>query len=78
VEPHSLHHTVGFAETRCNYANAMILIDRMFGTFRAGEAEVVGQDERKRLRISQQFMFPLRPLLAMIKGNRGTSASASG
>jgi hypothetical protein len=56
----------------------MILIDRMFGTFRAGEAAVVGQDERKRLLISQQFLFPLRPLLAMIKGNRGTSASASG
>jgi sterol desaturase/sphingolipid hydroxylase (fatty acid hydroxylase superfamily) len=78
VEPHSLHHTVGFAETRCNYANAMILIDRMFGTFRAGEAAVVGQDERKRLLISQQFLFPLRPLLAMIKDRRDKSASTPG
>jgi sterol desaturase/sphingolipid hydroxylase (fatty acid hydroxylase superfamily) len=78
VEPHSLHHTVGFAETRCNYANALILCDRLFGTFRPGEAEVVGQDERKRLQISEQFMFPLRPLLAMIKGTADKSASASG
>jgi sterol desaturase/sphingolipid hydroxylase (fatty acid hydroxylase superfamily) len=78
VEPHSLHHTVGFAETRCNYANALILIDRLFGTFREGEAAVVGQDERKRLAISQQFLFPLRPLMAMLKGNADKSASTSG
>jgi len=78
VEAHSLHHTVGFTETRCNYANALILVDRMFGTFRQGEAEVVGQDERKRLRIRQQFLFPLRPLMAMIKPGAGKSASASG
>jgi sterol desaturase/sphingolipid hydroxylase (fatty acid hydroxylase superfamily) len=77
VEAHSLHHTVGYEETRCNYANALILCDRLCGTFRRGEAEVVGQDERKRLLISQQFMFPLRPLMAMIKGNSGKSASAS-
>jgi len=78
VEPHSLHHTVGFAETRCNYANALILIDRMFGTFSPGEAAIVGQEERKRLSISQQFMFPLRPVIAMIKGNPDKRASASG
>jgi sterol desaturase/sphingolipid hydroxylase (fatty acid hydroxylase superfamily) len=78
VEPHSLHHTVGFAETRCNYANAMILIDRIFGTFRPGEAAVVGQDERRRLMISQQFMYPLLPLIAMVKGSRGKSETASG
>jgi sterol desaturase/sphingolipid hydroxylase (fatty acid hydroxylase superfamily) len=75
VEPHSLHHTVGFAETRCNYANAMILIDRIFGTFRPGEAAVVGQEERKRLTIAQQFAFPLRPVIAMIKGDRQRSAA---
>jgi len=78
VEAHSLHHSVGFKETRCNYANALILCDRMFGTFREGESEVVGQDERKRLLIRQQFMFPLRPLIAMIKAKPGKSASAAG
>jgi sterol desaturase/sphingolipid hydroxylase (fatty acid hydroxylase superfamily) len=67
IEHHSLHHQVGFIETRCNYANCFILLDRMFGTFRAGEAAVVGQDERKRLSIREQFMFPLRPLKAAVE-----------
>jgi sterol desaturase/sphingolipid hydroxylase (fatty acid hydroxylase superfamily) len=78
VEAHSLHHSVGFKETRCNYANAFIFVDRLFGTFRAGESTVVGQDDRKRLLISQQFMFPLRPLMALIKSTQQKSASASG
>jgi sterol desaturase/sphingolipid hydroxylase (fatty acid hydroxylase superfamily) len=77
VEAHSLHHAVGFKETRCNYANALILCDRMFGTFRKGEAAVVGQDERTRLPIRQQFMFPLRPLIALIKAKPGKSAPAA-
>jgi sterol desaturase/sphingolipid hydroxylase (fatty acid hydroxylase superfamily) len=78
IEAHSLHHTVGFAETRCNYANALILIDRLFGTFRPGEAQIVGQDERRRLAVREQFMYPFRPVLAMIKGNSEKSASPSG
>jgi sterol desaturase/sphingolipid hydroxylase (fatty acid hydroxylase superfamily) len=77
VEAHSLHHSVGFQETRCNYANALILIDRLFGTFHQGESEVVGQEERERLSISQQFIFPFRPLIAMIKTD-DKPASASG
>jgi sterol desaturase/sphingolipid hydroxylase (fatty acid hydroxylase superfamily) len=78
VEAHSLHHSVGYNETRCNYANALILCDRLFGTFRKGESAIVGQEERKRLTIRQQFMFPLRPLLAMIQAKRSNSASAAG
>jgi sterol desaturase/sphingolipid hydroxylase (fatty acid hydroxylase superfamily) len=74
VESHSLHHSVGYAETRCNYANSLILCDRMFGTFREGESAMVGQEDRKRLVIRQQFMFPLRPLLAMIKAKSEKSA----
>jgi sterol desaturase/sphingolipid hydroxylase (fatty acid hydroxylase superfamily) len=77
IEAHSLHHTVGFAQTRCNYANALILCDRLFGTFRQGKSAVVGQDERRRLTIAQQFMFPLRPLLAATKANRAKPASPS-
>jgi len=77
VEAHSLHHSVGFKETRCNYANALLICDHLFGTFRPGEAEVVGQDERKRLAISEQFMFPFRPLMALFKANGGKSASAA-
>ncbi len=78
IEHHSLHHSVGFLETRCNYANAMILIDRVFGTFRAGESAVVGQDERRRLTIAQQFAFPFRPLVAMFRPPAGRTPSASG
>src|ERR1700733_9756611 len=70
IEAHSLHHSVPYKETRCNYANSLILIDRVFGTFREGEASVVGQDDRKRLSILEQFMFPLRPLIAMMKAKR--------
>jgi sterol desaturase/sphingolipid hydroxylase (fatty acid hydroxylase superfamily) len=62
VEAHSLHHRVGFEDTRCNYANTLILLDHLFGTHRAGESAVVGQDERRRLTIREQWLFPLRPL----------------
>jgi sterol desaturase/sphingolipid hydroxylase (fatty acid hydroxylase superfamily) len=75
IESHSLHHSVTYQDTRCNYANSLILIDRMCGTFREGEAAVVGQDERKRLSIKEQFIFPFRPLLALIKSKRAASAS---
>lgn len=62
LAPHSLHHTVGFQETRCNYANLLIVWDRVFGTFREGEAEPlnIGQGTRKRLSVAQQMAFPLR------------------
>jgi sterol desaturase/sphingolipid hydroxylase (fatty acid hydroxylase superfamily) len=78
IEHHSLHHSVGYEETRCNFANSLILCDRMFGTFREGEAVVVGQEERKKLLIRQQFMFPLRPLLAMFREKSEKSASTAG
>ncbi len=70
IEHHSKHHSARYEDTRCNYANAMILIDRVFGTFHDGESEVVGQDERKRLTIWQQFVFPFRPLIAAIKARQ--------
>ena len=73
-----MHHSVRYEDTRCNYANALILIDRMFGTFRDGESEIVGQDERKRLTIWQQFIFPFWPLIATIKARRGGSAAMPG
>ncbi len=78
IEAHSLHHSVPYNDTRCNYANSLILIDRLFGTFREGEATVVGQDQRMRLSILEQFMFPLRPLIAMMKAKLGKSAPVTG
>lgn len=70
IRYHSLHHTaLSFEDTRCNYGNCVILFDRLFGTFRDGESVVVGQDERKRLSIQEQFLFPFRPWLERIKAN---------
>lgn len=62
IQHHSLHHTaLSFEDTRCNYGNCIILFDRMFGTFREGESALVGQDERRRLSIREQFLFPFQP-----------------
>jgi len=78
VEHHSLHHSVGFNETRCNFANSLIVCDRICGTFLEGETEIVGQGDRKRLSIFEQFVFPLRPLIVTIKAMRGASVAANG
>ncbi|MEM7781416.1 MAG: sterol desaturase family protein [Pseudomonadota bacterium] len=60
IRHHSLHHTaLSFEDTRCNYGNSIILFDRIFGTYKDGESEVVGQDDRKRLSIKEQFLFPV-------------------
>lgn len=62
IRHHSLHHTaLSYEDTRCNYGNSVILFDRLFGTFRDGESEIVGQDDRRRLSIREQFLFPFQP-----------------
>jgi sterol desaturase/sphingolipid hydroxylase (fatty acid hydroxylase superfamily) len=63
IRHHSLHHSTDYESTRCNYANSLILLDRVFGTYREGEASLVGQDDLKRLSIREQFAFPFRPLI---------------
>ncbi len=64
IRNHSLHHTaLSYEDTRCNYGNSVIFWDRVFGTFKEGESELVGQDDRKRLSIKEQWLFPLRPWL---------------
>lgn len=77
IRHHSLHHSVGYEDTRCNYANSLILIDRVFGTYRDGESELVGQDERRRLSILEQMVFPFRPLIEKIKARRRQAASSA-
>ena len=78
IRNHSLHHSVPYEDTRCNYGNSLILLDRIFGTYREGEASVVGQDERRRLSIPEQFAFPFQPLIAKVKARQGRSAPAAG
>lgn len=82
IRHHSLHHSVGYEETRCNYANSLILLDRLFGTYRDGEAELVGQDERRRLSIREQMLFPFQPVIAKVRarlrGQEAQSETAAG
>lgn len=60
IRHHSLHHTaLSYEDTRCNYGNSVILWDRVFGTFKEGESEIVGQDDRRRLTIKEQWLFPI-------------------
>lgn len=75
---HSLHHSAIYENTRCNYGNSLILLDRIFGTYREGEAELVGQDERKRLTIWEQTIFPARLLMAHYKAPADRREQAAG
>jgi sterol desaturase/sphingolipid hydroxylase (fatty acid hydroxylase superfamily) len=70
ISHHSLHHSTDYEATRCNYGNSLILLDRIFGTFRAGEGLLVGQDDRRRLTIREQALFPFRPLIDRYKSRR--------
>jgi sterol desaturase/sphingolipid hydroxylase (fatty acid hydroxylase superfamily) len=70
IEHHSLHHSLNYDETRCNFANGLILVDRMFGTYRDGEAVHVGQDNQRRLSIWEQTIWPFLPFVAKWKAKR--------
>jgi len=74
IRHHSLHHSTDYDSTRSNYGNSLILLDRVFGTYREGEAELVGQDERRRLSIWEQTVFPFQPLVDKYKARRSTAA----
>lgn len=78
IRHHSLHHSTDYEATRCNYGNSLILLDRIFGTYREGEGVLVGQDERKRLSIWEQTVFPFRPLIEKYKASRGTGETPNG
>lgn len=75
IRHHSFHHSVGYENTRCNYGNAIILFDRLLGTYKEGEGILVGQDDRRRLTIWEQFMFPFKPVIAMIERRGGRSSA---
>jgi sterol desaturase/sphingolipid hydroxylase (fatty acid hydroxylase superfamily) len=76
IRHHSLHHSTDYDATRSNYGNSLILLDRIFGTYREGEGVVVGQDERKRLTIWEQTIFPFQPLIDAWKARRDKARSA--
>lgn len=75
IQHHSLHHTaLSFEDTRCNYGNCVIVFDRLFGTFREGESALVGQDQRRRLSIREQFLFPALPWLERRRARQSGAA----
>lgn len=49
----------------------------MFGTFRDGEAEAVGQGDRRRLSIAEQTLFPVQPLIDRVRAPREDRAEAA-
>lgn len=75
IRHHSLHHSTDYESTRSNYANSLILLDRLFGTYRDGEGVIVGQDERRRLSIWEQTMFPIQPMIDAYKARRAKERS---
>ena len=70
IEAHSLHHSTDYESTRSNYANALLLIDRMFGTFREGESESIGMPGRQPQSIWAQMIFPVT-YLREVYGRQG-------
>lgn len=77
IRHHSLHHSTDYEATRCNYGNSLILLDRIFGTYKEGEGVLVGQDDRKRLTIWEQTIFPFVPLIDRWKARRGDNGGTS-
>ncbi|MBB6124055.1 sterol desaturase family protein [Sphingobium subterraneum] len=73
IRHHSLHHSTDYENTRCNYGNSLILLDRIFGTYREGEGVLVGQDDRRRLSIWEQTLFPFQPLIDRYKARKNGS-----
>jgi len=67
IRHHSLHHSTDYESTRCNYGNSLILLDRIFNTYREGEGVLVGQDDRKRLSIREQTLFPFQPMIGRVR-----------
>ena len=78
IRHHSLHHSTDYESTRCNYGNSLILLDRIFGTYREGESALVGQDERRRLSIWEQTIFPFQPLIGRMRAGKGAVKATGG
>ncbi|MDB5726335.1 MAG: sterol desaturase [Novosphingobium sp.] len=68
IESHSVHHSSNYDDTRSNYSNALIIWDRIFGTYRDGDAEIVGcQEDRQRQSLLDQHIYPIIPAIDWIK-----------
>ena len=78
IRHHSLHHSTDYENTRVNFGNSLILLDRIFGTYREGEGALVGQGDRKRLSIWEQTLFPFQSLIDAYKARRAAFGPTAG
>lgn len=61
AQMHQLHHSCDFAESNTNYGCAVILWDRIFGTFSGKETiERAGNGSGRRLSLVEQLTIPFR------------------
>src|SRR3546814_1553812 len=58
TEHHSLHHSRDYEASRSNYAGTWIVIDRLFGTYVDGEAELLGMEGGRRMSIGETMVYP--------------------
>lgn len=58
TEHHSVHHSQDFEGSRSNYGATWIIFDRIFGTCVDGEAEKLGMEGGRRMKISEAMVYP--------------------
>ena len=57
TEHHSLHHAQDYESTRSNYSGTWIFIDRIHGTCKDGEAELLGQEGGRRMSVWETLHY---------------------
>jgi len=67
TEHHSLHHAQDYESTRSNYSGTWIFIDRMHGTCRDGEAELLGQEGGRRMGIWETMHYTFSEPYKLLK-----------
>ena len=67
TEHHSLHHAQDYESTRSNYSGTWIFIDRMHGTCRDGEAELLGQEGGRRMTVWETMTYTFVQPYKMIR-----------
>ncbi len=64
-----------YEDTRCSYACALILSDRLHGTFKSGEVVAVGQEGRRPMGIGETLIYPPTPVIGWVMVPQGFAIS---
>ena len=67
IEHHSLHHAQDYDSTRSNYGATWIFIDRLHGTLREGEAELLGQEGGRRMSVWETMHYTFSEPYKLLK-----------